>query len=79
MIARMTDASKAIADKVRGVAAEKRFTQARIADTLGIARSSVAERINGRVPFSAPELFVLAGAMSVSIVRFFPEPAERAS
>ena len=69
----MTETTKQIADKARGVAAEKRFTQARIAATLGISRTSVAERYSGRVPFTAPELFTLATAFDVDIARFFPE------
>lgn len=64
-----------IADKVRGVAAEKRFTQQRIAETLGISRTSVVERVQGRVPFTAPELYELAVAMDAPIARFFPERA----
>lgn len=71
----MTDTTSRIADKVRGVAAEKRFTQQRIALTLGIARSSVAERFGGRVSFTADEVFTLAVAMDVPVARFFPERA----
>lgn len=68
----MTDADTSIADKVRGVAAEKRYTQERIALTLGLSRTSVVERINGRIPFSGPELLKLARVMGVPPARFFP-------
>lgn len=61
-----------IANKVRGVAAEKRYTQKRIADTLGIARSSVVARFNGSTPFTSTELAVLAKDMQVSVSRFYP-------
>jgi transcriptional regulator with XRE-family HTH domain len=70
----MTQTTSGIVDKVRGVAAEKRFTQQRIALTLGIARSSVAERFAGRVSFTADEVYKLAVAMDVPVARFFPEP-----
>lgn len=74
----MAEVTQRIADRARGIAAENRFTQQRIADTLGISRTSVAERINGRVPFTGPELFTLAVAMNVPVSRFFPE-MERAA
>lgn len=69
----MTDTKERIAAKVRGVAAEHRFTQQRIADTFGISRAAVVERINGRVPFTGVELLTLASAMNEPITRFFPE------
>ena len=62
-----------IANRVRGVAAEKRYTQKRIADTLGIARSSVVTRYNGSTPFTSTELAVLANDMHVNVARFYPE------
>lgn len=79
IVAGMPNVSGSIADKVRGVAAEKRFTQARIAATLGLSRTSVVERMNGRVPFTADELLRLASVMGEPITRFFPEHSERAS
>lgn len=69
----MPETTTAIADKVRGVAAEKRFTQKHIATTLNISRTSVVERVNGRIPFTGAELLTLASAMNVPITRFFPE------
>lgn len=75
-LAAMTDAGTTIADKVRGVAAEKRYTQKRIATTLGLSRTSVVERINGRIAFSGPELLTLARAMGVPPARFFPRPED---
>lgn len=68
----MTNATERIADKVRGLAAENRFTQQRIADTLKISRTSVVERMNGRVPFTAAEVLTLAEAMNEPVTRFFP-------
>lgn len=75
----MTGTTQAIANRVRGVAAEHRFTQKRIADTLGLSRTSVSDRFNGRVPFTATELLTLAEAMNVNVVRFFPESVGRAA
>ena len=72
----MTETTKQIADKARGVAAEKRFTQEHVAKALGISRTSVAERYSGRIPFTAPEIFTLAAALDVDIARFFPERVE---
>lgn len=71
----MSNGVERIAAKVRGVAAEHRFTQQRIADALEISRASVVERYQGRVPFTAPEILALAEAMHEPITRFFPERA----
>lgn len=79
MLSGMADETTGIANKVRGVAAEKRYTQQRIASTLGISRTSVVERINGRVPFSGPELLKLSREMHVSPARFFPDVSETAT
>ncbi len=54
------------------VAAENRYTQQRIAETIGVSRAAVVERINGRVAFTAPEILALAQAMDVPVSRFFP-------
>jgi transcriptional regulator with XRE-family HTH domain len=72
----MTSTPTGIPDKVRGVAAEKRYSQERIARTLGISRTSVVERFNGRVPFTAEELLTLSVHLDVPISRFYPTPAE---
>lgn len=71
----MSEPTTAIADKVRGVAAEKRYSQQRVAEVLGISRTSVVERYNGRIAFSGPELLTLSIAMGLPISRFFPDPA----
>lgn len=78
----MATTTERIANKVRGAAAESGFTQQRIADTIGISRASVVERINGRVPFTGSEIFALANAMGLPVERFFPDlerslPSER--
>lgn len=76
----MQDAQTRIADKVRGLAAEHRFTQQQIADAIGVSRKAVVERIQGRVAFTAPEVFALAAAFDVPVSRFFPDvAAERAA
>lgn len=71
----MTNTTQRIANRVRGVAAEHGFTQQRIADATGLSRTSVVERINGRVSFTAAELLDLATAMNVPVARLFPEPS----
>ena len=71
----MSNAAKQIADKARGIAAEKRFTQDHIATALGLARSSVNARMNGGTRFYADELWVLATELGVDITRFYPSPS----
>ena len=74
----MTNVTNAIADRVRGISAEKRYTQERTAQTLGLARSSVSARLSGSIPFTAAELLTLAVALGVRIERFFPSVEELA-
>lgn len=69
----MNGTTKLIANKVRGVAAEHGLTQQDIADTLRLSRSAVVERFNGRVPFTATELYMLAATVDIPVGRFFPE------
>lgn len=75
----MTDTMSRIADKVRGVAAEKRFTHQQLAGILNLDRKSVGARLNGRVPFTAAELHDLSLALGVDIAEFFPRAVERAA
>ena len=67
-----------ISDRVRGVAAEKRFTHGRIARLLDCTRGTVGQRMNGSVPWTGAELLTLALAMDVPIQRFFPDPRDEA-
>lgn len=72
----MTDSRIGIPDKVRGVAAEKGYTQERTAQTIGISRTQLVERYAGRTSFKADEILALALAMRVPVARFFPSEAE---
>ncbi len=72
----MRDDMTCIADRVRGVVAEKRLDQNAVATILGISRQSVNMRMNARVAFTGVELFRLSVALDVPITRFFPS-AER--
>ena len=74
----MSDTKVRIADKVRGVAAEHRFTQQEVAEILGVSRAAVVDRYNGRVAFTAPDIFALAVATQQPITRFYPELEFRA-
>ncbi|ABR10433.1 probable cro protein [Microbacterium phage Min1] len=76
MLADMTDQRIGIPDKVRGVCAEKGYTQERTAQTIGISRTQLVERYAGRTPFKADELLTLSLAMRVPVQRFFPAAAE---
>lgn len=72
----MTNSRIGIPDKVRGVAAEKGYTQDRLAQTIRISRTQLVERLGGRIPFKADEILTLAFEMRVPVERFFPTEAE---
>lgn len=64
-----------VADKVRGIAAEKRVKQADIADALSVSRMAVVRRFNGSVPFTDRELITLSQRLGVPVGAFFGEVA----
>ena len=72
----MPDAMTNIADRVRGIAVEKRFTHDRIASLLRLSRTSVSARMNGSIPWTGAELLILAAAFRISPARFFPDLAQ---
>lgn len=69
----MTDSTAQIADKVRGVMAEKRASQQDVADLLGLSRQAVNSRLRYRAPWLAGELYRLSAAWNVPVTRFFPD------
>ncbi len=64
-----------VADKVRGIAVEKRVRQADLAVALGVSRMAVVRRLNGSVPFTDRELSALARRLDVKVGAFFGEVA----
>lgn len=76
MLYRMQNAMTEIANRVRGIAVEKRFTHERIASLLHLSRTSVSARMNGLIPWTGPELLTLAAVWRISPARFFPESSE---
>lgn len=72
-----------VADRVRGVAAERRLSRTQIAETLQVTPMSLSRRLNGKTPLTAAELSTLSDLLEVPVGRFFGENAalaeERAS
>lgn len=62
-----------VADKVRGIATEKRVRQADLASTLNVSRMAIVRRLNGSVPFADHELIALAQRLDVKVGAFFGE------
>lgn len=64
-----------VADKVRGIAAEKRVRQAELASALKVSRMAIVRRLNGSVPFTDRELIALSEHLGVRVGAFFGEAA----
>jgi transcriptional regulator with XRE-family HTH domain len=64
-----------VADKVRGIAVEKRVRQADLAAALNVSRMAIVRRLNGTVPFADHELITLAKRLDVKVGAFFGEVA----
>ena len=64
-----------VADKIRGIAVEKRIRQADMAEVLKVSRMAIVRRLNGTVPFTDRELKALSDYMNVPVGAFFGEVA----
>lgn len=71
----MSNVLSPVAPKVRGIAAEKGISQDGIAKIIGISRTAVSKRLNGKGDFTATELKRLAEAFDVKVGAFFGEVA----
>jgi transcriptional regulator with XRE-family HTH domain len=65
-----------VAAKVRGVAAERRITQAQIASLLGVSPMAMSRRMSGTTPFAPEELIAIARHLGVAVATFFGEHAD---
>ncbi|MGV8969331.1 MAG: hypothetical protein ACOH1J_02665 [Microbacteriaceae bacterium] len=62
-----------VANKVRGIAAEKRFPRSKMALVLWSTEMAISRRMNGVTAFSAEELIKLAHAMDIHVGASFGE------
>ena len=62
-----------VAGRVRGIAAERRVSQSRLAEVLNVSTMGVSRRINGNTPLTAEELIKLAKALGTPVAAFFGE------
>lgn len=70
-----TQTNADVANKVRGIAAERRISQARMAEILTVSRMAIHRRINGSTPFSPEELIKLSQTLETPVGAFFGEVA----
>jgi len=64
-----------IGQNVRAERVRRGEKQDSIARILGVSQAAYSGRERGEVPFSAPELFLLAQAFGVDVTTFFPSEA----
>nr|WP_274635566.1 helix-turn-helix domain-containing protein [Microbacterium bovistercoris] len=75
MTQQVSPSANIVADKVRGIAVEKRVRQADLATALDLSRMAVVRRLNGSVPFTDRELIALSRRLGVPVGAFFGEVA----
>lgn len=75
MTAQLIPSTTLVADKVRGIAVEKRVKQADLAVALNVSRMAIVRRLNGSVPFTDRELITLGQRLGVPVGAFFGEVA----
>jgi transcriptional regulator with XRE-family HTH domain len=64
-----------VANRVRGIAAERRKTQADLACSLQISSMAMSRRMSGATPFTPEELIRLSQELDIAIAEFFGERA----
>lgn len=62
-------------DRIRGLAAERHYTQDTIGNALGITRPAVRRRFNGTTDFSASEMQKLADLFKLPISSLYGDTA----
>lgn len=62
-----------VAAKVRGVAAERRATQADLAEALHMSAMAMSRRFSGNVPFTGEDLSRIADVLGTTVGVFFGE------
>ena len=62
-----------VADRIRGIAAERRVSRAEIASVLSVSLMAISRRLNGITPFNAEELIKLSKALRTPVGDFFGE------
>lgn len=72
-----------VGQNVRAERVRRGEKQDAMAQILGVSQPAYSERERGEVPFSAPELFLMARAFGIDVSTFFPStipdvPAEGA-
>lgn len=62
-----TAANLKISGEVRAWMARRGLKQVWLADVLGVGQSAVSKRLRGQLPFTAPELLLIASALDISL------------
>ncbi|MGO2943989.1 MAG: helix-turn-helix domain-containing protein [Brevibacterium aurantiacum] len=56
-----------VSSEVRAWLARRGFRQVWLSDLLGVGQSAISKRLRGVLPFTAPELMMIANALDVSL------------
>lgn len=62
-----------VSSEVRAWLARKGLRQIWLAELLGVGQSAVSKRLRGVLPFTAPELMMIANALDVSLAELLGE------
>lgn len=60
-----------VADRARGIMAERRVSQMALADALDCSRMSINRRLLGQAEFTAKDLILMAALCDVPVAAFF--------
>lgn len=61
----------ALANRIRGIAAEKHRSHVSLASEIGISPMAMSRRLSGRTSFTPDELIRLADALDATVDEFF--------
>lgn len=71
----MIETNEDVAAKVRGCAAEKRISQAQLADALSLSKMQMHRRYHGELPYTPAQLIRISRLVESPVSRFFGERA----
>lgn len=64
--------TQAVAEAVQAAMADRKFTQAGLAEATGIPRVTLIRRLRGHVPFTVRELHDIATALDTPVADLMP-------
>ncbi|MFT3871100.1 MAG: helix-turn-helix transcriptional regulator [Nocardioides sp.] len=71
----LAETREAVAAEIRAAMARKRLTRGELAQRLGVARTTLADRLDANRPFDTDMLAAICGELEIDLLSLFPVSA----